>query len=86
MPSDGQDWHRSRLHSEFTAKDVDKVVTFADYLALEDEVFAEMERESYVTGSTQHLLMRYSKASLADPTVRETNWNRSYELPVVNPR
>jgi alpha-beta hydrolase superfamily lysophospholipase len=80
-----EDWHNKKLKSEFTAKDADTVVTFADYLALEDELFEELEANSYVPASSDKLVLRYSKGSLADPTVHEINWNRSYELPVADP-
>ena len=80
-------WHSERLDAEFTAAMADEIVTFEDYLALEDELFAELEEKIYPQTPTGpgYELYRYSAGSAADPQIREPNWNRSFELPAANP-
>jgi alpha-beta hydrolase superfamily lysophospholipase len=80
-------WHTERLHEEFTAEQADEVKSFEDYLALEDRLFTELQEEVYAQTETgpEFNLDRYSSGSAADPTVREPNWNRSYELIPENP-
>jgi alpha-beta hydrolase superfamily lysophospholipase len=80
-----QDWHTEKLDSEFTANDADTIVTFADYLALEDELFGALVDKIYIPIDTKNQLIRYSAGSMSDPMVREPNWNRSYEMPVADP-
>ena len=75
-------WHTEHLHEEFTSGDADEVQSLADYQALEDRLFTELQEEVYSqteTGSKFNL-NRYSAGSSADPTNDEPNWNRSYEL------
>jgi alpha-beta hydrolase superfamily lysophospholipase len=81
-------WHTARLSSEFTAKDIDEVRTFEDYLALEDRLFHEVLDEIYVDVPTgpEFALVRYSSGSLSDPETRTPNFNRSFELSADNPR
>jgi len=81
-------WHTVKLSSEFTAKDIDEVRTFADYLALEDRLFQEVLDEIYgdVPTGPEFALVRYSRGSLSDPETREPNFNRSFELKADNPR
>ncbi len=81
-------WHTARLSSEFTAKDIDDVKTFEDYLALEDRLFQEVLDEIYADVPTgpEFALVRYSSGSLSDPETRTPNFNRSFELSAGNPR
>jgi alpha-beta hydrolase superfamily lysophospholipase len=75
-------WHKARLHQEFTSEQADEVITFADYLALEDRLYAELDREVIAevpTGPAQQLV-RYSSGSAADPRDDNPDWNRSFEL------
>ena len=81
-------WHTARLQQEFTADQADEVTTFADYLALEDRLYAELDREVIAevpTGPAQQLV-RYSSGSAADPRDDNPDWNRSFELTHDNPR
>jgi hypothetical protein len=79
------DWHTTKLKSEFRARDLNTVATFEDYLQLEDVLFEELE-EVYLPASPGHVLMRYSEGSAVDPLVRNPNWNRSFVLPAENAR
>lgn len=77
-----QPWHTARLSEEFTAEKTDEIRTFDDYRALEDRLFAELDREVYAHVETgpSHALQRYSSGSAADPRARQPDWNRSFEL------
>lgn len=81
-PSPLQPWHTARLSEEFTAEKTDEIRTFDDYRALEDRLFAELDREVYahVGSGPAHQLERYSAGSAADPRARQPDWNRSFEL------
>ena len=75
-------WHTEKLTEEFTADRSDEVQSFDDYRALEDRLFAQLDREVYAQTETgpAHALVRYSRGSAADPHERQPNWNRSFEL------
>jgi alpha-beta hydrolase superfamily lysophospholipase len=78
-------WHTADLDEEFTA-DSD-VHTFEDYLALEERLFAELDAEvfDHIAPEDQRMINRFHRGSLSDPGRWETNWNRSFELPVERP-
>jgi alpha-beta hydrolase superfamily lysophospholipase len=80
-------WHTVRLQEEYRATDTAKVRTFEDYLRLEDRLFAELDAKVYdqVETGPASALLRYTRGSASDPQVRSPNWNRTFELPVVNP-
>ena len=81
-------WHTETLNLEFTARKVDEVRSFEDYLRLEDRLLAQLDEKVYAkTGNgAEYALVRFSKGSIADPAGREPNWNRSFELrPEVSP-
>ena len=79
-------WHTADLDEEFTVES--NVSTFADYLALEDRLFREMDEEvcARIAPSEKGLVNRYSKGSLSDPEQWKQNWNRSFEMPVDQPK
>jgi len=79
-------WHEAELDEEFRA-DSD-VETFRDYLALEDRLFAQLEREIYEPLGTAagHAFSRYHSGALPDPRRWSPNWNRSFELRHAEPR
>lgn len=79
-------WHEAELDEEFT-EDSD-VASFADYLALEERLFQQLQDEVYdeVPKQQRHSLNRYSRGSLADPELVPGNWNRSSERPHENPK
>ena len=85
--ADLQPWHTEDLDQEFTAEMADRVATFEDYLALEDRLFAELDEKVYGAVGTgpAFALVRYSRASAADPRDWLPNWNRSFELPAEAP-
>jgi alpha-beta hydrolase superfamily lysophospholipase len=80
-------WHTTKLEEEFTAKRVNEIRTFGDYLSLEDKLFAELDEEIYAETGTgpAYALVRYSPDSRSDPGRWDRNWNRSYELQADNP-
>ena len=80
-------WHTERLREEFTVAKADQVKTFADYVALEERLFAELEDDVYdrVDTGPAYALARYSKGSAADPQSYRKNWNRSFEFPSDEP-
>jgi alpha-beta hydrolase superfamily lysophospholipase len=73
-------WHDANLDEEFTTDS--EVASFADYLALEDRLFDQLNKEVYdeIPVDEQHRLNRYSRGSHADPGRWPRKWNRSYEL------
>lgn len=74
-------WHEARLDSEYSrTSDID---SFADYLKLEERLFAELDREVYgeVSAGGAESINRYSRGSLADPQRWPVNWNRTFEWP-----
>ncbi|MFC1689284.1 alpha/beta hydrolase [Pseudomonadota bacterium] len=79
-------WHTVDLDEEFTV-DSD-VSTFAEYLALEDRLFKQLDQEVYarISESDKGVISRYDRGSLSDPDQWPQNWNRSFEMPVDNPR
>jgi alpha-beta hydrolase superfamily lysophospholipase len=75
-----QEWHTTRLKSEFSTKDIDTITSFADYQHMEDLLFKEL-KQVYLPNTPGNVALRYSEGSAADPTVRTPNWNRSFILP-----
>ena len=77
-------WHTVELDEEFTLEMVTdgRVQTFADYLALEERLFGQLEEKIYADSETgpAHQLERYSTGSAADPEPRQRNWNHSFAL------
>lgn len=81
-------WHTEKLTAEFTAKQADRIRTLEDYQHLEDRLFQQLDEQVYArtaTGPSQGLV-RYSHGSTADPSRWQTNWNRTFDLPVASPR
>lgn len=74
--------HTVELTEEFSAEREEQVSSFQSYLHLEDRLFAQLDDLVYSNSATgpEYSLARYSKGSLADPSVRQPNWNRSFEL------
>jgi len=75
-------WHTEILQGDYAADTAEGIDSLEEYLQLEDAVFAEMEERIYAHTPTgpDAALERYSKGSLADPTQRQPNWNRSFVL------
>jgi alpha-beta hydrolase superfamily lysophospholipase len=74
-------WHGT-LASELRAKDLPPTATLADYLRLEEAVFAEMEQKvvAAVPGKQHNRYNRYAPDGLVNPLRFPKNWNRTYEL------
>ncbi len=80
-------WHEINLEEEFTASSIAVVPDFGSYKKLEERLFRELSEKVYQTSAgSGSLFNRYASGSLADPFKYEINWNRSFELPVDNPR
>ena len=79
-------WHLAQLDEEFTA--ASGVATFADYLALEQRLFAQLDAQVYakIPDDERRLINRYNRDSLSDPARWSPNWNRSFELPAETPK
>ena len=79
-------WHTTILQNEFTADS--EVKDFDAYIALEDQLFAELDSKVYnkVLPSEKNDIYRYTRDSLSDPKRWGKSWNRSFELTVKNPK
>lgn len=80
-----QVWHSAELDEEFTADS--SVDSFAQYLALEGRLFAQLRRVVYdqADGLPLRQINRYQSGSVADPGRWERDWNRSFEMAQDNP-
>lgn len=79
-------WHTTILKNEFHA-DSD-VKDFDSYVALEKRLFDELDRkiyDKYISSNTKSI-NRYTRNSLSDPKRWDKAWNKSFELPVENPK
>jgi alpha-beta hydrolase superfamily lysophospholipase len=74
-------WHEADL-KDFTAADAAEVNTLADYLKLEDRLFADLQEQVYAHTETgdHKAFNRYSTGSRSDPGIWPVNWNRSFHL------
>ncbi|QYX63154.1 alpha/beta fold hydrolase [Shewanella putrefaciens] len=74
-------WHTVELDNEFHYNT--KLASFNEYLALEERLFAEVERKvvQKIPANEFSPVNRYVKNSLSDPAHWPQNWNRSYEWP-----
>jgi alpha-beta hydrolase superfamily lysophospholipase len=77
-----QPWHKAKLTEEFTVDNAEDVSSFDDYLQLEERLLDQLSKKVYAKTETGagFELARYSAGSIADPSRRDPNWNRSYEL------
>lgn len=85
---DLQPWHLADLDREFTAERAREGFDFSDYLALEDQLFEQLDDEVYqrVPAKQRRRFQRYASGSLADPQTQSPNWNRSFEMTHEDPR
>ena len=79
-------WHTVQLKQEYTRHS--DVHTFTEYLALEERLFKELDEKVYdkVLPDENNAINRYTRGSYSDPKRWPKNWNRSYELPVDDPK
>jgi alpha-beta hydrolase superfamily lysophospholipase len=81
-------WHREAPASEFVASDAKGAYSFADYLAQEDRVFAELDAlvGKRWAGESVGRFCRYKAESVCNPaTLFERNWNRTFVLEAKEP-
>jgi alpha-beta hydrolase superfamily lysophospholipase len=74
-------WHGT-LVSEVRAKDLPSTATLADYLRMEDALFAEMQRKAVLPepDDARERLNRYAAEGAVNPLRFAKNWNRTYEM------
>ncbi|MCK5678097.1 MAG: alpha/beta fold hydrolase [Flavobacteriaceae bacterium] len=79
-------WHTSILQDEFTTKS--EVKTFDEYVELETRLFEALDKEIYdkVPEKEKNRINRYTRNSVSDPKRWKKPWNKSFELPVENPK
>ena len=79
-------WHTTILQNEFTASS--DVKSFDDYITLEKRLFDELDRKIYdkFISTNSKSIGRYTRNSLSDPKRWDKTWNKSFELPVENPK
>ena len=79
-------WHTTVLKNEFTADS--NVKDFQAYLSLEERLFNALDQEiiDVLPANRQDAINRYTKNSLSNPKRWPQNWNRSYEMPLENPK
>ena len=79
-------WHKVNLDAEFTTKS--KVKNFQEYLALEEKLFAQLDKLVYdrILPEDRSIINRYDRNSMADPDRWSPNWNRTFELTSDTPK
>ena len=79
-------WHTTILQNEFTT-DSD-VKDFDAYIALEKRLFDELDSEIYekVLPNEKNSINRYTKSSVSNPKLWDNFGNKSFELPVKDPK
>ena len=79
-------WHSTELKNEFTTHS--NIEDFDAYVALENKLFQELDSEVYdkVLKTEQNSVNRYTENSFSDPKRWSKAWNKSFELPVENPK
>jgi alpha-beta hydrolase superfamily lysophospholipase len=79
-------WHTADLDAEFSAKS--RVASFKEYLDLEERLFKQLDERVYarIRPEEQASINRYYHGSLSDPRQLGTNWNRSFELTLPEPK
>ena len=78
-------WHHADLDLEYTRRS--EVNDLEGYLALEEALFEQLEREVYdkTPPDDGKALNRYQRGALGDPRRWPRNWNRSYVLEQADP-
>jgi alpha-beta hydrolase superfamily lysophospholipase len=78
-------WHLADLDEEYTEDS--PVASFAEYLELEDRLFAQLDDLVYTrTGPAgDDRINRFKRGSLSDPARWSPNWNRSYLMAADRP-
>ncbi len=83
---DLETWHLVELDEEFNEQTAPG--SFAEYLGLEERLFAQLEAEVFADGgqSNHYRISRYHRGSLSDPGGWDRNWNRSFVLDTPSAR
>jgi len=78
-------WHSTYLDTEFT--EASNIGTFADYLALEQVLFNQLDEEiiKKLPAKDKSAINRFTPGSLSDPKQWAQNWNHSFVLPGSGP-
>lgn len=78
-------WHTAQLENRFEA-DSD-IHTLEEYMALEDRLFEELDRQIYakLKPNEKSMINRYTQNSYSDPKHWPVQWNRTIELPAKEP-
>ena len=81
-------WHTVYLDEEFTEEKQTEIVSFEQYLALEEKLFQQLQTDIYSKSSIQagQKLNRFESGSLSDPESYTKNWNRSFIMKPERPR
>jgi len=80
-------WHLAQLDAEFTAADAARVQSLANYLALEEALFRQLDDQVYarVPAAADGVVNRYAGGGRADPRGRRPDWNHTIELRAPQP-
>lgn len=80
--ADLRPWHTADLEGEYRGPGDERVTDYASYVALEDELFAELRREVYnaTNPETNSRWSRYFPGGVQDSSPSDFAWNRSAEL------
>ncbi len=81
-------WHLAKLDEEFRASRADELKGLDDYRRLEDRLFAQLRHGVYEQwpAGEQPWPSRFEAGSPVDPANSDVNWNRTFEMPVEEPR
>jgi alpha-beta hydrolase superfamily lysophospholipase len=81
-------WHTTTLKAEFRASDLRGSSGWAEYLALEDRLFRELDEKIArpSLGEANPMWNRYAPDGVNNPQNFPRNWNRTYELSESAPR
>ncbi len=81
MP-DLQPWHEDVPAGEFRARDLEPGFTLDDYLAIEEELFSNLDDFMLNPGDLggRSAAIRYVRGGPGDPDTFERNWNRTFKL------
>jgi alpha-beta hydrolase superfamily lysophospholipase len=77
-----QPWHTDAPRGEPTAADIERGLTFADYLTREDEVMRDVRDriELRTPDAFKSRYNRYFSGSPSNPRALSTDWNRTFEF------
>ncbi len=74
-------WHTTQLDNRFKADS--NIHTLEGYMALEDQIFKDLERQVYaeLKPNEKNDINRYTANSYSDPNRWSVQWNRTLEFP-----